>query len=424
MSTARRLLLLSASLVLSVTHSSAQSHTTLRRTAEAAYQRKDFTAAREAYAAALALRPDSPRYLHNLAATQALTGRNDDALATLRRLAKLGVATAVERDSAFASLQGNPSYNAIRTALAANREPQGAADLLVELPGRTGIIEGIAFRDRTGDLFLGDVHQRCIWRRDRDGRVTRYSAENEDMFGVYGLSLDETRETLWAATSAVPEMTGFTAEQKGHAALAAFNLVTGELRQIIAVPSDGRDHVLGDLLVAPDGTIYATDSAAPIIWRYLPGAEEMDKLVEFPAFVSLQGLVLTNRTLLVADYANGLFTIDLSDSAPVVRALTPPPNATLLGLDGLAPAPDGLYAVQNGVTPQRVIRVTLSSDLGSISSVTVLASALPSMDDLTLVTLVNGRPTLIANAGWDNFDPARSAHPTPHAVHIFQVAAP
>ena len=82
-----------------------------------------------------------------------------------------------------------------------------------------------------------------------------------------------------------------------------------------------------------DGTIYATDSTAPIIWRYLPGGEEMDKLVEYPDFVSLQGLVLTNRTLIAADFANGLFAIDLSESSPVVRAFTPPPNAT---------RPDGL----------------------------------------------------------------------------------
>ncbi len=429
MSPVRSLLLLSTSLLLSFPPASAQSaapspHTTLRRTAEAAYQRKDFAAARDAYAAALALRPDSPRYLHNLAATQALTGRNDDAVTTLNRLTALGVATAVERDPDFASLQGTPAFNAIRTALAANREPQGDADLLVELPGRTGIIEGIAFRDRTGDLFLGDVHQRCIWRRDRDGRVTRYSAEDEELLGVFGLALDETRQTLWAATSAVAEMSGFTPEQKGRAALAAFSLVTGEFRRVVEVPSDGRDHVLGDLVVAPDGTIYATDSAAPIIWRYLPGAEEMEKLVEYPAFVSLQGLVLTNRTLIVADYANGLFAIDLSESAPVVRAFASPPNTTLLGLDGLAPAPDGLFAVQNGVTPQRLLRITLSADLTSISLVTVLASGLPRMHDLALLTLVNGRPTFIANAGWENFDPAKSASPPAHSVGIFQTTAP
>lgn len=399
-------------------------HPALRRTAEAAYQKKDFAAARDAFAAALALRPDSPRYLHSLAATQALTDRPDEALATLRRLAALGVATAVERDPDFASLQGTPAFNAVRTALTANREPQGQADLLVELPGRTGIIEGLAFRDRTGDLFLSDVHQRCIWRRDRDGRITRYSAEDEELLGVFGLALDESRQTLWAATAAVPEMSGFTKDRKGHAALAAFSLVTGELRRVVDVPSDGRDHVLGDLLVAPDGTIYATDSSAPIIWRYLPGAEEMDKLVEYPGFVSLQGLVLTHRTLLVADYANGLFAIDLSDSAPVVRALAPPPHATLLGLDGLAPAPDGLFAVQNGVSPQRLVRIALTPDLATVTGVTVLAAALPHLDDLALVTLVNGRPTFIANAGWDQFDPAKSPRPPSHAVRIFQVASP
>ena len=425
----RRLLLFSASLLLPLSPSSAQSaasssHTSFRRTAEAAYQRQDFAAARDAYAAALALRPDSPRYLHHLAATQALTDRSDDALATLQRLTALGVAPAVERDSAFASLQGSRAFNAIRTALAANREPQGSADLLVELPGRIGIIEGIAFRDRTGDLFLGDVHQRCIWRRDRDGRVSRYTAEAEELFGVFGLALDETRQTLWAATSAVPEMSGFTPEQKGRAALAAFSLLTGELLRVIDVPSDGRDHVLGDLIVAPDGTIYATDSTAPIIWRYLPGGEEMDKLVEYPDFVSLQGLVLTNRTLIAADFANGLFAIDLSESAPVVRAFTPPPNATLVGLDGLAPAPDGLFAVQNGVSPQRLIRVGLSSDLTALTSVTVLAAAFPHLDDLALVTLVNGRPTFIANAGWENFDAAKSAHPPAHSVRIFQATPP
>lgn len=423
-------LLLFASLLLPSAPASAQSaadsaaHPALRRTAEAAHQRKDFDAAREAYTAALALRPDSPRYLHGLAAAQALTGRPDEALATLRRLTALGVATPVERDAAFASLQGTPAFNALRSALAANRAPRGEADLLVELPGRTGLIEGLAFRDRTGDLFLGDVHRRCLWRRDRDGRVTRFSAEDEELLGVFGLALDESRQTLWAATSAVPEMTGFTQDKKGLAALAAFSLLTGELRRIVDVPSDGRDHVLGDLLVAPDGTIYATDSAAPIIWRYLPGAEEMDKLVEYPGFVSLQGLVLTNRTLLVADYANGLFAIDLSDSAPVVRALAPPPDATLLGLDGLAPAPDGLFAVQNGVTPQRLVRIGLSPDLTTVTGLTVLAAALPHLDDLALVTLVNGRPTFLANAGWDSFDPAKTPHPPAHTVRIFQAILP
>ena len=84
----------------------------------------------------------------------------------------------------------------------------------------------------------------------------------------------------------------------------------------------------------------------------------------------------------------------------------------------------GTGAVQNGVTPQRLLRLALTPDLATVTSVTVLASALPRLDDLSLVTLINGRPTWIANAGWDNFDPAKSAHPPAHTVRIFQVAAP
>ncbi|MSU25119.1 MAG: hypothetical protein EXS32_15030 [Opitutus sp.] len=429
MPAARRVVLLTASLLLSVVASAARAaapptHAGFRRVAEAAYERKDFAAARDAYAAALALRPDSPRYLHGLAAMQARTGRDADALATLRRLVALGVATPVERNPDFASLQGQPAFSVICSALATNRAPQGEADLLAELPGRTGIVEGLAFRERTGELFLGDVHHRCIWSRDRDGRLTRYSAEDEELLGVFGLALDEPRQTLWAATAALPEMSGFTAAQKGQAALAAFSLTTSALTRLFAVPDDGREHLLGDLIVAGNGAVYVTDSVSPIIWRLAPGAEELENFVEHPAFSSLQGLVLKDRTLLVADYANGLFAIDLSTSTPVVRPLAPPANATLLGLDGLVAVPGGLVAVQNGVTPQRVVRLALTPDLAAVASVTVLAAALPRCDDLALVTLVNDRPTFVAHAGWDNFDPAKTAHPPAHSVLIFQVGAP
>lgn len=402
----------------------APAHAEYRRAAEVAYLKKDFVGAREAYTAALALRPDSPRYLHSLAATQALTGLPDAALATLRRLTALGIATAIERDADFASLQGLAGFNAIRSALATNREPHGEADLLAELPGRTGILEGLAYHASTGDLYLGDVHHRCIWRRDRDGRVTRYTAEEGDLLGVFGLALEEPRRALWAATTAVPEMSGYTPDLKGHAALVEFNLVTSEQRRVVDLPTDNRPHVLGDLVVAPDGVIYVTDSASPIIWRYTPGDEELENFIENPAFGSLQGIVLSDRTLIVSDYTNGLFTVDLTASPPLVRTLAPPPATTLLGLDGLVLAPGGVIAVQNGVSPQRVVRLTLNGDLTAVTGLTVLASALPRMEDLALVTLVNGLPTFIANAGWDTFDPAKSAHPPAHQVLIFQSSSP
>lgn len=399
-----------------------KSHQDFQAEARAAYARRDFAAAKAATSAALALRPDSPRYLHNLAALQALGGEPAAALATLRRLAVLGVAPPVERDPDFAALQGTPAFREVTQLLSANREPTGQADVVAELPGRAGLIEGIAFRESTGDVFLGDAHARTVWRRDRTGKVTRFVEEDEDLLGIFGLAFDETRRVLWAATMAVPEMAGYTKEMKGQAAFAEISLVTGELRRVVELPDDNREHGLGDLTVAPDGTVYATDGRAPIIWKLAPGAEEPEVVVEFPGFGSLQGIILQERTLIVSDYANGLFRLDLTTAT--VTPLATPPGTTLVGIDGLATAPGGLVAVQNGVTPQRVLHLALSPERDRITGVTVLARAVPHLDDLALVTLVNGRPTVIAGAGWDLFDPQKAKAPPAHTVRLLQIALP
>src|SRR4051812_7575847 len=82
-----------------------KTHRDYRLEAEAAYERKDYAAAKKATLAALDLRPDSPHYLYNLAALSALTGDLATALDTLHRIAALGVVMPIERDPDFAKLQ-------------------------------------------------------------------------------------------------------------------------------------------------------------------------------------------------------------------------------------------------------------------------------------------------------------------------------
>lgn len=399
-----------------------KSHADLRADALAAAARNDFPAARAAIGAALMLRPDSPLYLRDLAGFSARAGDVPAAIATLRQLAALGVAPAIARDADFATLQGTPAFRDVLQRFADNRAPQGEAEVLAELPGRTGLIEGLAYRDQAGELFLGDVHYRCIWRRGPDGRTVRFTVEDDELMGIFGLAIDEKRRSLWAAMTAGPEMAGFTKEKKGHAALAEFDLITGELRRVVEVPQEGRDHGLGDLLIAADGTIYATDSFAPIVWMLAPGAEDLQKVAETPVFGSLQGLALEGRTLLVADYANGLFTIDITTGN--VAALPAPKNSTLVGLDGIVRVPGGIVAVQNGVEPQRVLRIGLTPDWTAVTSVTVLAAGQPNLVDLTLVALVHGHPVVVAGSGWDVFSPAKMVQPPAHTVRVFQIALP
>lgn len=399
-----------------------ESHLEWRAVAEAALARKDYPAARSAFLSALDLRPDSARYLYGLAATAAAAGDAATALANLHEMATLGVFAPIAKDPAFASIQGEAGFRRVLSEFAANQTPQGEVATLAELPDQRGIIEGLAYRERTGDFFFGDVHQRAIWRRDHTGRIFRFTPEDEELFGIFGLALDEARDALWAATTALPAMADYRPELKGRAALAEFELSTGKLRRLVPVPVDGRDHALGDLTVDDAGTVYATDSLAPIIWQFSPTQEEMEKTVESPLFYSLQGIVVFQRTLFVSDYAHGLFAIDLARRT--AQPLAPPEHATLLGLDGLVAVPGGIAAVQNGLTPSRVVRIELAPDLKSVTGLTVLAANLPHLEDLTLITLVHDRPTFVAGAGWEGFNPDKQPHPRSHPVWVLQTTLP
>jgi sugar lactone lactonase YvrE len=371
----------------------------LREEARVADARGDLATARRLLNQALAAQPDSPASLLELAAIAARQGDGPAAIAALEKIAALGAAPPVERDPRFASLQGSAPFRRVLQAFSRLREPAGVAEELTSLTGRTGILEGIAWRGRTGDLFLGDVRHRGIWRRDREGRVARFSAEDESLLGIFGLAIDEVRGLLWAAMSAVPEMEGFAAEMKGTGALAAFSLATSELVRVVEVPDDGREHGLGDLHIAEDGTVYATDAKAPVIWKLEPGAEELQRFAEERSLVSLQGIVRWRDDFIVADYQRGLFAVSPADGR--FRQLLPPPGASLVGLHGLVTTPAGIAATQAGITPERVVLLVPSDAEDRVSSVAVLASGHPGLNDLGLITLVNQQPTWVSGAGWD-----------------------
>ena len=397
----------------------ATTHFDHRRAAVAAYQARDFAAMAGACESALVLRPDSPRYLLMLATARTLMGEPAAALDVLGRLADLGISLPVESVADLAPLRDRPEFAAICARLAAIRAPRGSVAVMHELPATAGILEGLAWRPATGDIFLGDVHARCVWRLATDGTLTRFAALPE-LLGVFGLAVDEPRGVLWLGVAAVPEMQGQREADKRRAALAEVDLATGNLRRLYPTPMDGRDHVLGDLTLAPDGSIYLTDSAAPVIWRLPRGADALEVACESPAFASLQGLgfMAGGTALVVADYANGLHRVDLATRS--VHSLPPPPGATLLGIDGFMARENAIFAVQNGISPQRIVRIELTADATAIASFQVLAAGQPGMEDLTLPAWIDGRVAFIAGAGWEAFAGAKSP-PPPRAARILSL---
>ena len=85
------------------------------------------------------------------------------------------------------------------------------------------------------------------------------------LYGVMGMAVDPERRLLLAASSAVPEMEGFSEGNRGRALVARYDLDSGRLVQIFRSADGTSDHLFGDLTVHPSGDLYISDSATPAV---------------------------------------------------------------------------------------------------------------------------------------------------------------
>ncbi len=392
----------------------------------AALDRGEAEAAVAKLTAAADLRPDVPRILSNLAAAQAAAGEGAAAIATLGRLAALGVALPVEKAEEFAALRGAKEFGAVTKTLAANDRPKGKGEMAFTLRDVTGLIEAIAWRAKTDEFYFGDVHARAVWRRSKDGKLGRVTPPSDEVFGVFGLAIDEARGTLWAATAAVPAMRGYTPEMAGAAALAEVDLKTGELRRTVPLRWDGEPPapVLGAMALGAEGSLFAIDrSDRGAVWRLAPDGERLELAAQGGECVAPRGIAVGKSGVgVIADRANGLLRFDPATGE--VQRLEPPPGTTLVGLEGVAAgAGNFVVVVQAGFAPVRILRVDLDASFAQVRAVRVLEAG-----HLTLAapTQVCAGPAgefyVIGNGGWPRFDGGSGEPTAPRSVPIFRIS--
>jgi hypothetical protein len=181
--------------------------------------------------------------------------------------------------------------------------------------------------------------------------------------------------------------------------LVAIDLDRLEEARRIAVPGAQ----LGDVAIAGDGTVYASDGQSGAIYRCRPGCQSAEQLIPPGIFESPQGMVVTRHgsRLYVADYVRGLYRIELG-SLHVVPMIVRQPTM-LDGIDGLVSAGQILIAVQNGVRPHRIIRIYLNDDGRIVESVNVAEQNAASWGEPTLGALSGYRFLFVADAQWERY---------------------
>jgi sugar lactone lactonase YvrE len=306
----------------------------------------------------LAARPKDQVLLLLRAAFSAEAGRTAEALAHLERLDATGWDVPFSA-SDFRQLAGERRFQDIAARIAARSQRVKRSELAFTIAGAADLIpEGIAVDPATSTFYVGSIRKRTILAIGRGGKARTFVPAGRDgISGVLGLKVDAARGVLWAASWASDGMEGYTKADEGRAELTAFALADGSKRRRIAFSAGAGPHLLNDIAIAPDGTLYVTDSIAGAVWRVPADRDVFEPVMPPESFAYPNGIVLAWTGALLVAHGTGVAVID--PASGLVERMESAPNIPLGGIDGMLLDGHTLYAVQNGLGAPRIVAIEL-----------------------------------------------------------------
>lgn len=373
------------------------------------------------------LRPFNYDFMRQLVMGYALTGETSKAFNMMLRMQQQGLAVDWDDIEEVESLRRYPLYGHLRDLMQAAGEPSGAVSQAFEIDADYPMPEALAYDPESGRTFVGTVRDGLILAREAGEAEFTPFASPEDtpgLLAVFDLLVDAERGHLWVATGGTGQFRDARNSSVGRTALIKLDLESGEKLGEYRVLPDGRAHLLGALALAADGTVYASDSSAPLIYRLRPRDERPQPFAGNPVFTGLRGIALSQdeRRLYVSDYDLGVFFFELGDQ-PKGFALGIPETLNLGGIDGLYQWDGHLVAIQNGVTPQRVLRLELDESGTRVANIATMAKALPEFDDPTFGTVAGDDLLFLAASHWQRVGPdGRAVDPPLPDVPVLRVS--
>ena len=387
----------------------------LVREARAARTADDFTGFRDAMLAIHERRPNNSDYMYQLVLAHALVEDRSAAYALMLEMQQQGLSYDFNATEDSAYLHGTQAYDHINELLVRQGDAAGESELLFELPANLLLPTAVAWDESRKLLLVGAAREGTVHTVSMDGEVReilRGTAAN-GLWGVFGLLVDAPNNRLWVNSAASPVTVGYDQADAGRSALFEFKLDSLELVKSYPVPTDGKPHRLGGLVRMPNGDIYTVDTVLPIIYRLAAGAEAIQPFVASGDMVSLRGIARSDdgNKLYVADYEMGIMVLDLAQRQ--VGLLSVPTNFNAGGIEGLFYWNKHLVVIQNGIRPQRIMRLKLEDDGITVKEVAPLAVARPEFDYPNFGSLVGDELVFLANSHW-----VRTEQQQPEAVRV------
>ncbi len=399
----------------------------LREEFQRAYKAKDYPALIDANKRALEFTHGNSRWLLNLAGCYALAGRQDEAFRALRRLADMKIdGSEIAKDDDFASLKADPRWKTILEQFSRNAAPFGVSETVAKFDDPGLLTEDITSSARTRTFYLTSVREKKILRIANRREITILADLSSDHgWPLMAIVADPSRDVLWVTAAAMPDFEPAPKLDWGRSALLEVSLETGKVRNRYDLPQDGSPHVLGDAALMPNGDLILSDGRSGAVYRFHNGTFTR---IDAGEFISPQTPAISpDGVIIVPDYVRGLALVAPDSSKPVTWIASA--VQALNGIDGLYFVPPSrnakrdepiLYAIQNGISPQRILAIRLANKMYAVKSTDNLLSNTPGLGELTHGVFQDSTFYFIANSGWDQLDdsgkPKAEVKPTPPEV--------
>jgi hypothetical protein len=326
-------------------------------------------------------------------------GERDQALELLRSLKGRNLGLVPVRDTGFDGIWTDKEFQIIRDELAAEETKTPVAPVAFRLNDPKLIPEGIAYDPKGDRFFLGSIAQHKIVVTDAKGKGTRdFSRPGDKLDAILGLTIAPAGHYLYAVTT-----NGFedSAEKARRNAVVSYDLETGRLLDRFDAPEAVQ---LNDLALAPDGTIYSSDSFGGSLFRKKQGEKSLTLFGPAGALRGANGIALSGDGKLYVGTSTGIALINSETGSPT---LLPQPDTVVTGgCDGLYWREGDLFGIQNVTNPGRVIRIRLTDNGRRIEGLKVLQSSHhPEFNEPTTGAIAHQALNVIGNSYVGHYQP-------------------
>ena len=343
-------------------------------------------------------RPNDGVLVYYEAALQSQLGQRSLTLELLRSLMGRKLGLIPTRDLGFDAVWNDTEFQTVRKELVDEDVKTLDAPVAFRLKDPKLIPEGIAYDPTSKRFFLGSIAQHKIIVSDAKGEAGDFSAPGDKLDAVLGLAVDPARGHLYAVSTNGFEDSGKTERRN---AIMRYNLKDGRLMDRFVAPEAMQ---LNDVAIAPDGTVYTTDSESSTVFRKKPDERTFARLGETGGVRGANGITFSSDGILYVTLSTGIARVDTATGA--ATRLPQPDTVVTGGIDGLYWHDGDLFGIQNSTNPGRVVRIALADKGSRVAGLTVLQSYQhPEFDEPTTGAIANGALNVIGNSYVGHYQP-------------------